>query len=386
MKYINLTDKAINPNRAKLWAVGLSIVAALIAMMTIKSNYDYFAQYFDGFAFWMRVVPFFAVETTIISLPLAIGWGNRAQIIAAGVFEIALIVLSILHTSFVGQSIQAKQIAESTRTAASADLERISGLSSAIAARNAQAQALYTSQMKEWRRVADLAKRNDQQPPPPPTAPTLEAVPAISNELSTNATLSVEEAAEKQISHAVLLRLLYAMILCVIGAAILMAKLADSVRVRNWLLKQRENEISQAIAATEDHSEVVLQLPFPAPSAVPQNRIGFNPPVSSVSDGKDTDTKTPKDCIGVQQSVCLSNLRHKLRQVSEKNFGVSFKVDQRGGYIFVRAMGAEQGSQVTLASLKFTPEQAQRVISQPDPVAQQQIVALFAQQNVALNA
>src|SRR5262245_682498 len=120
IEYHELRRGPINPNRARwYWLVG-SGLGALFALLTIKTNWDYFAQYYEGFAFWARVIPFFAVEAAIVALPLFKGFGNKAQGNAAIVFELLLVGLALTHTYLVSDASIAKAQAGKTKAEASA--------------------------------------------------------------------------------------------------------------------------------------------------------------------------------------------------------------------------------------------------------------------------
>jgi len=243
MRYVELRDNPPDPNRARYYAILLSLAAALIALMTLKTNYDYFKQYYEDFGFWMRLIPFYAVEATIIVLPLTKGWGNHSQWRAAKFFEVALIVLALVHTSLVGQADQAKKQAAKTKAEAQVDFDRSQAAANQVAAQNKQLQDSYNRAMSSWRRAATTTRLNRQPAPPPPAAPQLMTVPQIDQSLVSNATLSVEQAAESEVNHKTLLRLLYLMIGVVLGTAITMVSLSDSSRIKAWLLRRRAAEI-----------------------------------------------------------------------------------------------------------------------------------------------
>lgn len=282
MKYIELKDRPVNPNHVKYYSLVLSGVAALIALVTVKSNYDYFSQYYDGFGFWMRLIPFFAVEIAIITLPLAGGFGNKSQWQAAKVCEVVLIVLSLIHTSLVSQSGQIKIQAEKTKAEAQIDFDRAQTAANQIAAQNKQLQDSYNNSMLQWRRAANIAKRSDQQIPSAPAPPQLMTVPQIDQKLISNSTMSTTNAGESEVSHVTLLRLLYLMIFTVVISATAMVLLADATRIRSWLLKIRAQEIKHTINNVLDTNQT-----YAPPVAIPQaesvaqgqnKTIGFSPP------------------------------------------------------------------------------------------------------------
>jgi hypothetical protein len=284
MRYVELRDKPPDPNRARYYAILLSLAAALIALMTLKTNYDYFKQYYEDFGFWMRLIPFYAVEATIIVLPLTKGWGNHSQWRAAKFFEVALIVLALVHTSLVGQADQAKKQAAKTKAEAQVDFDRSQAAANQVAAQNKQLQDGYNRAMSSWRRAATTARLNRQPAPPPPAAPQLMTVPQIDQSLVSNATLSVEQAAESEVNHKTLLRLLYLMIGVVLGTAITMVSLSDSSRIKAWLLRRRAAEImrmtgtSPAIVDTNGRILAAPRQParFVTPSQITAHGATFN--------------------------------------------------------------------------------------------------------------
>lgn len=99
---------------------------------------------------------------------------------------------------------------------------------------------------------------------------------------------------------------------------------------------------------------------------------------------KDTDTKTGKDCIEDGAGLCLSTIRQRLKILSSQNPGMSFKVDGGRRHVLIRAMRAEQGRQVTQATLKLSPTEAQRLIEQPEGSCRRDLVSQFAGQNLHL--
>src|SRR5262245_34323371 len=121
IQYHELRHGAIDPNRARWYALALSLLGVLFAFLTIKSNWDYFAQYYQGFAFWARVVPFFATEGAIVALPLFKGFGNKIQGSVALVCEGLLITIALTHTYLVSDASIARLQAGKTKIEATAD-------------------------------------------------------------------------------------------------------------------------------------------------------------------------------------------------------------------------------------------------------------------------
>src|SRR5262245_24284987 len=83
----NLKMKPADPNKAKLYALALCCAAAFIALLTFRSNLDYFMQYYLGWSLKIRVTVFLGVEAYLILSPLTKGFGNRRQIKYAFIFE-----------------------------------------------------------------------------------------------------------------------------------------------------------------------------------------------------------------------------------------------------------------------------------------------------------
>jgi cell division protein FtsB len=194
MQYVELKSSPPDPNRAKYWALGLSAVAALIALMTVKSNYDYFVQYYLGFALAVRIITFAAVEASIITLPLFKGWGNDKQMKWALVVDVLLVILSLTHTYLVGETTQVKIQAQNAKAEATADFERTNNAADKIAARNKDLQDSYNRAMVNYNRAVANARYTGQPAPPPPAPPQLLAVPQVKAETVTASQINVEQA------------------------------------------------------------------------------------------------------------------------------------------------------------------------------------------------
>lgn len=389
MQYVQLTESPPDPNRAKYWAVGLSAVASLIALMTIKSNYDYFLQYYEGVALWTRVISFSAVEATIITFPLFKGWGNDRQMKWALIIDVMLIILSLTHTYLVGESTQVKKQAQNMKAEASADFDRMNDAADKIAARNKESQDSYNRAMANYNRAVANARATGDAAPAPPAPPQLLTVPQIKQETVAATQINVEQAAEASVPHGFLLKLLYAMIALVVIGWTAMVSLAHSIKIRTWLMKKRSAEIQHETGRVS--GAYVVDTSTRRPPALPAIEeptrvVGFAQPADTKKD-TDTDTKpqTPKDCIEDGAGLCLKTLRERLRSVSTQNPGVSFKVDGRGRQVLIRAMRAEHGSQVTAATVKLSASDAQRLIQQPEGNCQSDLISWFASQGVHLN-
>src|SRR5262249_42111712 len=193
IEYHELRHGPINPNRARwYWLVG-SALGPLFAFLTIKTNCDYFGQYFDGFAFWARVIPFFAVEAAIVALPLFKGFGNKAQGNTALVFEVVIALAALTHTYLVSDASIPKLQAGKTKTEASGDFDGAQAAADKVTAANQKLKENYAKQkenharqMRFWNDAAYVAKREGRPAPPvppPPQPPQLQDVPQVSQSL-----------------------------------------------------------------------------------------------------------------------------------------------------------------------------------------------------------
>lgn len=243
IEYRELKVGPINPNRARWYSLGLSALGVLFGFLTIKTNWDYFEQYYDGFGFWARVIPFFAVEVAIVILPLFKGFGNKSQGNVALVCELLLVAGALTHTYLVSDASIAKLQAGKTKTEASADFDRAQSVADKVSASNQKLQENHTKQMRFWNDAVAVARREGRRAPAMPEAPKLQDVPQVSQDLVKNATMSVESAGEARVSHQTLQRLLFALIGMVTLSITAMVLLADGSRVKAWLLGQRAEEI-----------------------------------------------------------------------------------------------------------------------------------------------
>ena len=253
IEYHELKHGPVDPNRARHYAWGLSALGCLFALLTVKTNWDYFEQYYDGFAFWARVIPFFAVEAAIVVLPLFKGYGSKAQGNWALGFEVALIFFALLHTYLVSDYSIAKLQAGKTKTEASADYDRRRADADRITKSNKELQENharlmegYNRQMRFWNDAAYVARREGRPAPPapqPPPTPQFQEVPQLPKAVIDNSLLSVEAAGESRVSHQWLQRLLFLLIGLVTASVTAMVLLADGSRVKAWLLGRREGEI-----------------------------------------------------------------------------------------------------------------------------------------------
>lgn len=251
IQHVELETRPIDPNRAKYYAWGLAAVAALFAVVTIKSNYDYFDAYYKGWAFYLRVIPFLAIEATIIGLTLTKGWGNPRQMAAALVFEALLVFVCLAHTYFVSGATQARISAERSKAAAKVDFSATTDAATKAAEANTRAQAEYNKALNAWRRAAADAKYLRQPIPPQPEPPHYLNVPQLSQETVATASSDVEGKVEAEVPHTFLLGILFVMIGLVIAAWTTIVFLADGSRLRYWLLQQRATHLDAQMGSAK---------------------------------------------------------------------------------------------------------------------------------------
>lgn len=248
-----LQAKPVNPNRSPKWqAVGLSLIGVLFAILTVKSNYDYFVQYYEGWALFVRLVAFASVEITIITLPLFKGWGNYRQVIAFIAFEVLIAVPSLVHTALVSDVTQTRISANRSKADAKTDYDTIRQTADEVGRRNTRRVSEYQAAMSAYRNAVRLAQQTGADPGPPPEAPRLEKPPEVGNDLISTATMDIEQKVEESVPHRFLLRLLYFMVLMVGLAWSTMTALSDAVRVRMYLLFQRSQAIDSNIGKKKD--------------------------------------------------------------------------------------------------------------------------------------
>lgn len=243
IEYRRMDHDPVDPNRVKWYALALSFIGVLFAFLTIKTNWDYFAQYYDGFAFWAKVIPFCAVEATIIVLPLFKGLGNKAQGNLSLFCEVVLVIGALTHTYLVSDASIAKIKAGKTKAEANADFDKARAIAQQITATNIRLQENHAKQMRYWNDAAYIARREGKSAPAAPAPPRLQDVPQIDQALLTNATLSVETAADIRVSPQTLQVLLFGLIGWVTGTYLIMFLLADASIIKSWLLKERAREI-----------------------------------------------------------------------------------------------------------------------------------------------
>lgn len=267
LKFITLKTGEVDPNNAKWHSLLLSAGAALIAVMTWRTNYDYFVQYYTGHSLWSRVIVFSAIEIASIGLPLTKGWGNYAQMWAGITFDVILILMSITHTFLVSHALEAKTQAEYAKTEAVADFDRGRRERDAAVERNNEIREAYNREQDKFNRLqltyersagayrisSRIARANNRavadppKPPEPPKPPQYVNVPEIRQTVLENSQISVAQASEKAVKHNVLLLLLFGMIIVVIAAAGTLVWLSDSSKIKIWLLKLRRKEIKEAM-------------------------------------------------------------------------------------------------------------------------------------------
>src|SRR5262249_52387436 len=148
--YKNLKMKAADPNKAKRYAWMLCCAAAFIALLTFRSNFDYFLQYYMGWSLRTRVAVFLGVEAFLILAPLTKGYGNRRQVRWAFILEFVMIPLLFLHTYLVGESLETRKEAEATKTTAQVDLNRERQAAKEAAAANQRAQEAFNQAQRNY--------------------------------------------------------------------------------------------------------------------------------------------------------------------------------------------------------------------------------------------
>jgi len=267
--HVPLQTKPIDPNKAKYWSLGLSVLGVLIAVWTFKSNYTYFAVYHEGWDFWLRIIGFVAIEITLILLPLFKGWGNPRQILAMWIFEIAIIVLSFVHTGYVNDSTQTRIASTRSKAEAKADFDSTSKTANDVADRNKAMRSEYNATLAQWRRAATVAQNNNQPPPPMPVEPQYLSVPQVSQKMVDTANLNIEETVETVVPHAFLLRLLQGMLLLVVVAWTIMLVLADSMRLRLAILRTRGQQLDTHISQKQE----VRKLGEGSPTQTPVEQV-----------------------------------------------------------------------------------------------------------------
>jgi hypothetical protein len=301
LEFIELKTNATDPNKAKWWALGLGLAGIIVALLTIRSNYAYFRHYYDGFDFDVRIIVGGTLEAMIIAWALIKGWGNHKQMKVAIWFEVVLIATALFHTSQVGQSEQARKIAQATKTEAVADYSTGKSARDEAIAENDRLRRTYQDDRRKYQQdlavfrqsaraynsMGLTARDNGQrlgaapEPPKPPTEPKYVDVPAIKDSVVANTQINVAETTEKAVNHKLLNYLLYLMAFESVASLTAMALLADSSRLRAWLMKLRGQELDAAMkntpigisAPAQSHSYgAPTYAPYPNPHA---NPIGF---------------------------------------------------------------------------------------------------------------
>lgn len=267
--HVPLEVKPLNPNRAKWLSVGLSALGALIALWTWPQNYEYFANYYQGFEFWIRIIAFSTVEVTLILLPLFKGWGNPRQITAMWIFTAAIAILAAVHTGNVSDSNHTRLTATRSKAEASASFDLFTQRANEISERNDRRRKDYQSALAQWRRSAAIAERNEQSPGPMPVEPQYESVPQVDQKTMSMAGQSVEAAVEEAVPHKFLLRLLQVMVFFVIIAWTVMVVLADSMRLRLALLRERAKQLDHHLGERQE----VRQLGQESGTQTPVERV-----------------------------------------------------------------------------------------------------------------
>jgi hypothetical protein len=261
--YKNLKMKPADPNKAKLYALALCCAAAFIALLTFRSNFDYFLQYYTGWSLRTRVAVFLGVETFLILAPATKGYGNRRQIKWAFILELVIIPLLFLHTYLVGESIETRKEAEATKVTAQADLNRERYDATAAAKSNKEAldsfnkaQQSYNAAMARYERLKRQALRDETPMPPMPTQPVqpqLIPVAKINDELVTSATMAVDAVVQRKVDHNTLRALQFLILLCAIAGTTCIVLFSDAMRIREWFMRKREDDLNETMQSSEPY-------------------------------------------------------------------------------------------------------------------------------------
>lgn len=255
--YKNLKMKPADPNKAKLYAWALCCAAGFIALLTFRSNLDYFMQYYLGWSLQIRVAVFLGVEGYLILAPLTKGYGNRRQIRWAFAFEFVMIPLLFLHTYLVGASLETRKETEATKITAQADLNRERLAAREVAESNQraqdsfnQAQKNYNAAMARYERLMKRAQRDGTampRPPVPPPEPKFIPVPTINEGLVINSTLAVSDVVQGKVDHNTLRALQFIILLCAIAGTTCIVLCADAMRIRAWFMKHRDYDLEKTM-------------------------------------------------------------------------------------------------------------------------------------------
>lgn len=268
-EYVPLKTANINPNRARWQSVGLCVLAGLIALFTVKSNYTYFSIHHAGWDFWLRVIAFSSVELTLILLPLFKGWGNPRQITMMWIAEGTIMLLSFVHTAYVNDSTHTRVSAERSKNDAANTFKTTTAAAQEIAATNERLRAEYNKSLTAWRRAANTAQANNQAPPPMPAEPAYIDMPQVGQDVVKTMAVDIEQKVESAVPHRFLLGLLQVMIGLVAITWTFMAVLSDSARVLMAQLKHRSRQVTADLEATKSAAVTGQSIVKASPRSIP---------------------------------------------------------------------------------------------------------------------
>jgi hypothetical protein len=282
---------AADPNKAKLYALGLCCAAAFIALFTLRSNFDYFMQYYLGWGLKTRQITFLGVEAFLVLIPLAKGFGNRKQIIVFYVAEAVLLPLVFLHTYLVSELVETRKDAVETKQAARGDYLTQSQTIKDILAANklAQdsyntAQQRYNNAMARYERLKRQALRDKTPLPPMPTVPSpaqLTKVPELKQDLVNNAAMSVSQVVENKVNHGTLRTLQFIILLLAVAGTSLMVMFSDTIKVREWFMRHRERDMRHMMKSQAPYALTMEDYGGNVMTQSPQ--IGFMVPTPPVA-------------------------------------------------------------------------------------------------------
>jgi hypothetical protein len=297
--YKNLKMSAANPNMAKWYAWGLVCCAAFIALLTFRSNFEYFLHYYFGWGLKTRVTVFWGVEAFLILAPLSKGYGNAEQIRWAFRFEAALIPLLFLHTYLVGEWTETRKEATETKIAATADLSREREAAEKVAQQNQKSQDSFNLSQRNynaalWRyeRLKRQALRDGTSMPSMPVAPPqpqLVPVPKINEGLVSNSTMAVADVVQSKVDHNTLRALQFLILLCAVAGTATIVVLSDAMKVRGWFMKHRQDDLNNAMQSQSPYNTIgqrtqsVIAVPLGGQALT--HRLAQTPPPPGPSQG-----------------------------------------------------------------------------------------------------
>lgn len=297
--YKNLKMKAADPNKAKWYAWGLVGAAVFLSSLTLRSNFDYLLQYYFGWSLHVRVAVFVGVEAFVVLAPLTKGYGNLKQIKWAFILEAVIIPLLFLHSYLVGQSIETRKEAEVTRTTAQTDLSRERKAADVAAEQNQRAQDSYNraqvnhnAVLRRYERLKEQALRDGTPMPSMPIAPVqpqFVSVPKIDEGLVNNSTLDVSAVVQGKVDHNLLRALQFFILLCALAGVTLIVVVSDGMKVREWHLKYRQDDLNNTIQSQSPYSTIeqpnqsVIAIPEGGQATTRRQSPGFVAPITQAT-------------------------------------------------------------------------------------------------------